>query len=107
MPSHHVTKRAVPHVTEVVLLGMNTRQLGGRLARLRACQDSFSASDFDPHELEGCADILFKDDPAWEDAFEAVKRILATRAHVPRPAEARALRPKKHTRRANGSPRRS
>jgi hypothetical protein len=105
MPSHHVTKRAVPHVTEELLLGMNTRQLVGRLARLRACQDSFCASDFDAHEMDGCDDILFKDDPAWKYAFDAVKRILATREHVPRPAEARAL--KKPTRRASGSPRRS
>jgi hypothetical protein len=104
--SRFVAKRSVLHVTEEVLLGLNTRQLLARLAALRACHDCLAASDFYPEELEGNVEILFKDDPAWKDAFDTVKRILATREHVMKPAEKRALRPQKSTRSARGSPRR-
>jgi hypothetical protein len=75
-------RRAVQILSEKDLHGMNTRQLLGRLKRLRFCEDSFHGSDLLEHEVQSCAGILFKDTPEWKDAYKTVRRVLAGREHI-------------------------
>jgi hypothetical protein len=68
-----------------------TKRLLGQLARLRACEENAAGSDAEPHELDPTL-VYFKDDPRWQQQYAELKRILATREHVPRPSERRASR---------------
>jgi len=80
-------KRQVAIVAEVKLLEMPTKQLLGRLKRLRFCEESFQGSDLTEREIEACTGILFKDTPEWKKAYEEVKRVLAMREHIRRNGE--------------------
>jgi hypothetical protein len=87
--SRDVFKRSVPLVAEAILHELDTKQLLARLQKLRACHDTMAASDYEAQGLEGCDRILFKDDPAWQEAFDTLKEILASREHVPKSSEKR------------------
>ncbi len=76
-------KRAVPIVAQEELHAMPTKQLLGRLKRLRYCEDSLEGSDLLEHEVESCTGILFKSTPEWKNAYDELKRVLATREHIP------------------------
>ena len=82
------------------LEALPTEALLGRLARLRSLEQSAADSDLDPHELEALHGINFKDEAEWRDAYMDLKAVLATREHVPRPAE---QPPTPASRRARGS----
>ena len=43
-------------------------------------------------EVAAAQGILFKEEPAWQDAYAAVKAVLSTREHLPGPAERRQMR---------------
>jgi hypothetical protein len=81
-------KRSVLHVlSQEYLDKMPTKQLLGRLRRLHECQESAAVSDFTADEIAASKGILFKDSPEWVVAFQQVKRVLATREHVPSAAD--------------------
>jgi hypothetical protein len=65
---------------------MSTEQLLLRLQRLRECEPSLERSDRELHDVVA-GQIMFKDNEEWEEAFQDVKTILATREHVERPKE--------------------
>jgi hypothetical protein len=75
------------------LEAMTTRQLLGYLSRLRACEESLARSDLAgqplPSDYGPASRIYFKDDPRWQEQWREVKRVLAQRDHVARPAERR------------------
>lgn len=109
MPSKPMS--AVKPYATVSLEAMTTRRLLGHLSRLRACQESLAVSDLAgqplPSDYDPVAHIYFKDDPRWQQQSKEVKRILAAREHIERPAERRqeslrrkkAQEPQKKTRR--------
>ena len=71
---------------------MTTRGLLGHLERLRKCEESLERSDIGgsqpvPADYDPVSFIYFKSDPRWVEQHDEVKRLLATRDHVPRPAE--------------------
>ena len=71
---------------------MPTKQLLGRLRRLHECQDSAALSDLGPEEVSVRKDIVFKQSPEWQAAYEQLKRVLATRQHTASSAERVAKR---------------
>ncbi len=75
-----------PVVPPANLDALPTKQLLGVLRRLLRCEESVAASDLSPSDLAKLDPhaIYFKDDPRWSASYENVKRILATREHVPR-----------------------
>jgi hypothetical protein len=77
-------EREVPILTEEKMLSLSTKQLLGRLKKLRYCEESPDRSDLGEDEVKSVTGILFKDTPEWKEAYETVKRILAIREHVPR-----------------------
>lgn len=95
---------AIKPCTTASLQAMTTRQLLGRLSRLRECEESLAASDLGgqplPSEHDPVSSIYFKDDPRWRQQYADVKLILAGREHVVRPEERRqeAVRRKKEQR---------
>jgi hypothetical protein len=84
MKKGHGLQRVVPVIPEKRLFDLPTKQLLGRLKRLRFCEESFQGSDLSEEEIQSCAGILFKETPEWKTAYEAVKRVLATREHIPK-----------------------
>jgi hypothetical protein len=62
------------------LEALSTRQLLGRLRRLRECEESLILSDRNVAEETGC--IEFKQSPEWLLAFRDVKLALSRREHV-------------------------
>ena len=84
--------RAVPPLDQDQLESLPTKGLLLRLTRLRECEESRDGSDMTDEEAAAAAGILFKEEPAWQDAYEAVKAVLSTREHVPGPAERRQMR---------------
>lgn len=85
-------KNEVPILDSAVLASMPTRQLLGRLRRLRRCEDSASVSDASPEDLARATGILFKDTPEWKTSYAELKQVLAIREHSTKGAEARTLR---------------
>ena len=86
-------RRNIPVISRSELERLPTKALLGRLKRLHECEQEPAASDLDPDELaavEARGGISFKSEPQWRSAFADLKEILATREHVPRPAERRA-----------------
>jgi len=79
--------QAVPVFDREKLSSMSTKELLGRLERLRRCEDSLELSDMEAHEVERADGILFKDSPAWKRANRELKEILALREHIPTAAE--------------------
>ena len=61
------------------LEALSTRQLLGRLRRLRECEESLILSDRNVAEETGC--IEFKQSPEWLLAFRDVKLVLSRREH--------------------------
>jgi len=84
MKKGHGLQRVVPIISEKKLLELNTKQLMGRLKKLRYCEESFEGSDLLESEVASCTGILFKNTPEWKEAYETVKRILSLREHLPR-----------------------
>ena len=76
--------REVAILPEEELRKMPTRQLLGRLQRLRFCEQSRHGSDLLEHEAHSSVGILFKDTAEWKAASEMVRRLLADREHVRR-----------------------
>jgi hypothetical protein len=86
--------RGVRPQTRTELESMPTKQLLAQLQRLRALQENIGASDFQPGDTDydDTTIIFFKDDPRWRTQVDEVKRILATREHVPKAPERKATR---------------
>jgi len=72
----------VPVVPESELTTWPTRRLLARLERLRYCEESLARSDMTETEVARVDGILFKESEIWRDAYDTVKRVLATRDHV-------------------------
>ncbi|MBI3879165.1 MAG: hypothetical protein HY301_03770 [Verrucomicrobia bacterium] len=64
------------------LEALPTKQLLGRLNRLRQCELSRSVSDHNNHQEESCLSIEFKDTNTWKTAYAQLKQVLASREHV-------------------------
>jgi len=77
-------RRAVAVLGRTRLESLTTKQLLGRLARLRFCEESADVSDLTPHEIELARGILFKRTLEWRTAYTDLKEVLATREHVSR-----------------------
>lgn len=77
---------SVRPLPEAELAALSTKRLLAYRKRLLSLEDSAEKSDWDAAELSQLdPDLLrFKDDPAWNDVYAAVKRILAEREHIPR-----------------------
>ncbi len=89
-------RRNLPVVERAELKRLPTKVLLARLQLLRECEDEPAATDLEPDELaavEAAGGISFKCEPQWRAAYEDLKAVLATREHVPRPAE-RPLEPR-------------
>jgi len=82
-----IIARSVQLLNPEMLEDLPTKQLLGRLRRLRECEESRKSSYHTDEEIAAAPGIVFKDDPRWEVAVNELKRVLATREHVPRPAE--------------------
>lgn len=87
MKKKHGLERQVPILPEAELSVLGTKQLLGRLKRLRFCEESPEDSDLSEDEINSGTGILFKNTSEWKEACEAVKRILATREHIKRRAK--------------------
>jgi hypothetical protein len=64
---------------------LSTKQLLGRLQRLRECEESLELSDRDATDDTGC--IEFKQSQEWLVAFNDVKQILSQREHIPKKSQ--------------------
>jgi hypothetical protein len=64
---------------------LSTKQLLGRLQRLRQCEESLELSDRDAIDNSGC--IEFKQSQAWSIAFNDLKQILSHREHIPKKSQ--------------------
>ena len=73
---------------------MTTKQLLAQLQRLRALQENIGASDYQPgdSDYDDASLVFFKNDTRWRDQVDDLKRILATREHVPKGPERKAKR---------------
>src|SRR4051794_29919485 len=81
-------KRSVLQVvSQESLSKLPTRQLLGRLRRLHECEESAAVSDLTPDEIAASKGILFKNSPDWQVAYQGLKRVTASREHVPSAAE--------------------
>jgi hypothetical protein len=86
----------VPICDPSALEGMHTGSLLSRLESLQKCEESFDHSD--RVGMPGAPDpaqtgfIEFKNTSAWAKAYEDLKKILATREHLPTAAEREARR---------------
>ena len=72
-------------IQPIELEQLSTKQLLGRLQRLRQCEESLEQSDRDAIDNSGC--IEFKQSPEWLVAFNDVKQILSHREHVPKKSQ--------------------
>ena len=77
-------------ITPEALEKMPTKQLLGRLRRLRECEESASLSDSTTPAQD--AGIVFKETPEWRTAYRQLKQVLSNREHVRTSAERTALR---------------
>ncbi|MDJ0941408.1 MAG: hypothetical protein QNJ00_16725 [Woeseiaceae bacterium] len=59
-----------------------TKRLLGRLNALRRLVESPSQSDLEPSEIRRGAEIQFKSDPRWSNAYKDLKSILDKRENV-------------------------
>jgi hypothetical protein len=86
--------RSVRPLSRAQLESLHTKQLLAHLQRLRACQQNFAASDYQPGDTDydDTTLIFFKDDPRWRSQLDDVKQILGTREHIPRRAERKSKR---------------
>ncbi|WP_310484638.1 hypothetical protein [Chamaesiphon sp. VAR_48_metabat_403] len=72
-------------IQSIELEKLSTKQLLGRLQRLRQCEESLELSDRDNIDLSGC--IEFKQSQEWLEAFRDVKQILSLREHIPKKSQ--------------------
>jgi hypothetical protein len=79
-------QRAVAVLGRDQLDTLSTKQLLGRLARLRFCENSANVSDLLPEEIGVTRGILFKDTSVWRQAYADLKQVLSAREHISRPA---------------------
>ncbi|MDB4265202.1 hypothetical protein N9891_00475 [bacterium] len=82
---------------------MSTGSLLKRWKDLLSCEDSYEGSEKE-HDCEPILidSIEFKESPQWRIAYQDVKKILAIREHIPRPAEKKARRLEKAAQRKLG-----
>lgn len=96
MPSAKKLRRGreagVAVLSRAELEGMSTRELLGRLERLRRCEEDPSMSDMTPIEVSEANGIVFKSDPAWRTALDDLHDALAGRGHVSSGQERQAAR---------------
>jgi hypothetical protein len=84
---NRMKRRLIPILAQESLLEMPTKQLLGRLRALHGCEESAAFSDLTAGEIAASQGILFKNSAEWQDAYEHLKVILATREHLPSAAE--------------------
>jgi hypothetical protein len=107
----YLQSRAVPVLLPAQLARLGTRELLGRLNKLRKCIDSLTDTEYDEEDATLVEGIVFKDSPEWKRAYADVRLVLTTREHVPRGPEktrarkGRALRNKTSERRPAKRPR--
>ena len=96
MPSSRKHKRGrnagVAILSREELEAMSTRELLGRLERLRRCEEDPLFSDMSMEEVSVAVGVVFKTDPAWSKAVGDIRDVLALREHVPSGPERRAAR---------------
>ncbi len=69
---------------------LHTGSLLTRLRKLHALHERYEDSDWSEPERQSMQDMIaFKNTPAWQQAYEDVKAVLATREHVERGSKAR------------------
>jgi len=85
-------KTGVPILDASALSSLHTKTLLARVRRLQQCEGSADGSDMTSDELAKLVGILFKDTPEWEAAYTEVKRVLASREHVPHGPERLTVR---------------
>jgi hypothetical protein len=68
-------------IQPIELEKLSTKQLLGRLQRLRQCEESLELSDRDAIDSSGC--IEFKQSQEWIVAVRDIKQILSHREHIP------------------------
>lgn len=79
-------------MTLAALQQMHTGSLMKRRAALLACEESFAVSDRDGLPNTENGRIEFKNTPQWQQAYEDIKSVLATREHIPNKQERKAIR---------------
>ena len=84
MKKGHGLQREVPFISVDELRKQPTKQLLGRMKRLRFCEESFEGSDLLESDILNCHGILFKNTPEWKEAYQTLKFILADREHIAR-----------------------
>ena len=78
-------RKPIVPIPLIELEALSTKQLLGRLKRLRECEESLALFDRDIADDSGC--IEFKQSPEWISAFHDVKQVLSRREHVTRKSE--------------------
>jgi len=79
------------------LESMHTGSLMSRRKALLSCEESFRLSDrygYEP-EPDPSLYIEFKDNPRWQQAYDELKAVLATRENVPSKKEKKLIRQQK------------
>jgi hypothetical protein len=103
-PQCRMKRRLIPILKSEFLLKMPTKQLLGRLRALHRCEESAPFSDLTAGEIAASNGILFKNSAEWQDAYDQLKAILATREHVPTAAERARNREKRGRSRSGKKP---
>ena len=80
-----IKRRQIFPLQPIDLEKLSTKQLLGRLQRLRQCEESLEFSDRDSIDNSGC--IEFKQSQEWLVAVNDVKQILSRREHIPRKSQ--------------------
>ncbi len=78
-------RKQIFSIQPIELEKLSTKQLLGRLQRLRQCEESLELSDRDAIDPSGC--IEFKQSQEWLEAVRDVKQILARREHIPKKSQ--------------------
>ena len=73
-------REAIAIMSPEELERLTTKQLLGRLERLRQCEESARLSDADAAVRP--PGVWFKDTPEWVAAYEQLRGVLARREHV-------------------------
>ena len=78
---------------------MHTGTLIKRRSALLKCEESFEASDRNGYEskplVKNTSFIEFKDTPEWQQAYNDLKAVLATRENLPNKQERKEIRKEK------------
>ena len=84
-----VKRKPIFPIPSIELEALSTRQLLGRLRRLRECEESLAHSDKEVAVADNSGCIEFKESPEWISAFHDVKQVLSRRQHVTKKSELR------------------